>query len=115
MGGRQIPEECPHGRIVDWGDFGEPEDAEHCPECQAAAEDVSFALQQVDELREARARYDNLTTEVIRLGKLVDPEEPEMNVPRALWYIANVIGQWRESRAGIAQPVEVVEIVVEPE
>ena len=29
--GRQLPTECPHGKIVDWGDFGdEPETCKVC-------------------------------------------------------------------------------------
>lgn len=39
MGSRTLPTDCPHGRTLDWGDFGPgPGDgtvgAEHCPECQ---------------------------------------------------------------------------------
>ncbi|HMG44597.1 MAG TPA: hypothetical protein VK611_24905 [Acidimicrobiales bacterium] len=35
---RTLPTECPHGRTLDWGDFGpDPDDgsvgAEHCPWC----------------------------------------------------------------------------------
>jgi hypothetical protein len=38
MGGRQLPVECDHGVIVDWGDFGpDPENgqegARNCPIC----------------------------------------------------------------------------------
>jgi hypothetical protein len=29
--GRQLPTECAHGRIVDWGDFGD--EPEHCSVC----------------------------------------------------------------------------------
>lgn len=38
MGGRAMPVECPHGAIIDWGDFGQdPDDgiigAEECAKC----------------------------------------------------------------------------------
>lgn len=38
MGSRQLPYECPHGRILDWGDFGEPDtETQDCHECERAA------------------------------------------------------------------------------
>lgn len=43
MGYRQLPDECDHGRVMDWGDFGpDPDDgsvgAQECPECDAELE-----------------------------------------------------------------------------
>ena len=30
---RTMPTECPHGKTIDWGDFGEPEETEACELC----------------------------------------------------------------------------------
>lgn len=34
---RTLPQECEHGRTVDWGDFGPDDDSrpEPCPDCEA--------------------------------------------------------------------------------
>lgn len=36
--GRMLPQECEHGRIIDWGDFGSENggDEEYCAECEDA-------------------------------------------------------------------------------
>lgn len=65
MGGRTIPVECPHGAVVDWGDFG-PDDADRCDECDrdrlAWTEDVDVrnaALHAVETITGRRAEpYD---------------------------------------------------------
>lgn len=41
MGGRTMPYDCPHGRTLDWGDFGEDSNdgqvgAEYCKICEAS-------------------------------------------------------------------------------
>lgn len=38
MGGRTLPTECKHGRIIDWGDFAPGDRTEpYCPDCASKA------------------------------------------------------------------------------
>lgn len=79
MGGRTMPTECRHGRIIDWGDFG-PDDPEHCPDCESrstthsedcwqwhptcAQQRIPTLLDQVDEAREEAEVYRAVLHEV---------------------------------------------------
>lgn len=33
--GRTMPTECPHGKVVDWGDFGDDWEPQACDACDA--------------------------------------------------------------------------------
>lgn len=51
MGSRMIPVECPHGRIVDWGDFGPDQNdgsvgAEECLECWPLTDCEDICMEQ---------------------------------------------------------------------
>lgn len=37
-----MPMRCPHGAIIDWGDFG-PAEPEHCGECEIIETDLNFS------------------------------------------------------------------------
>lgn len=43
--GKTFPTECPHGRILDWGDVGDPDNpetaVEHCDECQDEPDELA--------------------------------------------------------------------------
>ena len=48
MGSRTLPTECPHGVVIDWGDFGpsngeENDPTEDCEECRLAIESEKVA------------------------------------------------------------------------
>lgn len=50
--GRTMPTECPHGKVVDWGDFGDDWEPQACDACDArpsVAESLQSAIDLYDQ------------------------------------------------------------------
>ena len=73
--GRMMPEDCPHGVTIDWGDFGPCRDCdehgddecpnlEPCPQCEAERTEQHVTPKGMDE---ARKRIENVLGRTINL------------------------------------------------
>jgi hypothetical protein len=104
MGSRMMPLECPHGKVLDWGDFGEGP-GEKCAVC-----DASTAHDQIDALT---AERDRLVALLGRVGEfLFDLQHPFRSEYRASAFhgaardlcreIAAVMDNWHCDHCGMA-------------